>query len=94
LLLFSKNDNISTNSKTPTVFSATTNHILPQGEMVLDLTTWREIPFPINIRIQTQTKATGFLEGNKFQGQFNALLTYQEIKLQVGMDGAFNVHLA
>lgn len=94
LLLFSKNESISANSKTPTVFSATTNHILPQGEMVLDLTTWREIPFPMNIRIQTHTKATGFLEGNNFQGQFNALLTYQEIRLQVGMEGAFNVHLA
>lgn len=92
--LFSDHDCVSTNPKIPTVFSATTSHIIPKGELVLDLSTWQEIPFPINMGIQAQTIATGYLEGNIFQGRFQALLNYQKVGLQVGMDGSFNVHLA
>ena len=92
--LFSDHSTISTNPEIPSVFSATTKHILPQGEMILDLITWQEKPFPMNMRIEAQTIATGYLEGNKFHGQFKALLMYQEIGLQVVMDGCFNVHLA
>lgn len=94
LHLFSEHGSLSTDPDTPTIFSATTTHILPKGEVALDLTTWREVPLPMNISIQAQTTATGYLEGNKFLGQFNALLTYQELGLQVEMGGSFNVHMA
>ncbi len=92
--LLSEHDTVSIDPKNPTVFSATTNHILPKGEMILDLTTWQENPFPMTVNVQTQTIATGYLEGNKFQGQFRAILSYREFRLDVGMDGRFNVHLA
>lgn len=94
LHLYSEHDSLSTDPHIPTVFSATTTHILPKGEVALDLTTWREIALPMNIGIQAKTKATGYLEGNKFMGQFNAHLTYKELGLQVEMNGSFNVHLA
>ncbi|MDA8133943.1 MAG: type I restriction enzyme HsdR N-terminal domain-containing protein [Desulfobacteraceae bacterium] len=94
LHLFSDDGSISISPESPTIFSATTNHILPKGSLVLDLSTWRELPLPMNISVQAQTKATGYLDGNKYMGQFNALLTYQEFGLNVEMDGSFNVHIA
>ncbi|HUU17273.1 MAG TPA: hypothetical protein VMW72_08995 [Sedimentisphaerales bacterium] len=92
--LFSESDTISEDSDNPTVFTSSTEHILPKGEMVLDLTTWQELPFPMNYHVQTQTTASGHLKGKVFQGKFEAILTYHEVDLQVGLNGDFQVHLA
>ena len=92
--LFSESNTISVDPAKPTVFTASTNHILPQGEKVLNLLTWQEVPLPINIQVQTQTTASGHLEGNIFRGEFNALLIYRETNTQVGLKGSFQVHLA
>jgi len=92
--LFSESNTISEDSDNPTVFTSSTEHILPKGEMVLDLTTWQEVPFPMNYHVQTQTTAFGHLKGKVFQGKFEAILTYHEIDLQVGFNGDFQVHLA
>ena len=92
--LFSESDTISEDSDNPTVFTSSTEHILPKGEMVLDLTTWQELPFPMNYHVQTQTIASGHLKGKVFQGKFEAILTYHEVGLQVGLNGDFQVHLA
>ena len=92
--LFSESDIISEDSDNPTVFTSSTEHILPKGEMVLDLTTWQEVPFPMNYHVQTQTTASGHLKGKVFQGKFEAILTYHEIDLKVGLNGDFQVHLA
>ncbi len=94
LRLTSESESVSCDPERPTIFASVTDHILPQGEMVLDLTTWRESPFPINMNVNTQTRAVGYLESNTFQGEFEGLLAYQEIGLQVSMTGEFNVHLA
>lgn len=92
--LLSESDTISEDADKPIVFTSSTSHILPQGEMVLNLSTWQEIPLPINIHVQTQTTASGHLKGKVFQGKFEAILTYHEIDLQVGLNGDFQVHLA
>ncbi len=92
--MFSENDTISENIDNPVVFTSSTSHILPQGEMVLNLSTWKEEPFPMTMHVQTQTIASGHLEGKVFQGKFEAILTYRESKLQIGLNGDFQVHLA
>ena len=92
--LFSESDIVSEDSGNPTIFTSSTEHILPKGEMVLDLTTWQEVPFPMNYHVQTQTTASGHLKGKVFQGKFEAILTYHEAALQVGLNGDFQVHLA
>ena len=94
LRLFSDHEVVSTNPEIPTVCSAITTHIIPKGEMALNLVTWEETPFLMNMSIESQTIATGYLEGNKFHGKFNALLTFQEIDLKVAMGGSFKVYLA
>ena len=92
--LFSESNTISLDTDNPTVFTSSTSHILPKGEMVLNLSTWQELPFLMNIHVQTQTTASGHLKGKVFQGKFEAILTYHEINLQVGLNGDFQVHLA
>lgn len=92
--LFSDSNSVSVDIGKPTVFTSSTNHILPQGEKALNLATWQEVPLPMNIQVQTQTTASGHLKGKVFQGKFEAILTYHEIDLQVGLNGDFQVHLA
>jgi hypothetical protein len=92
--LLSENHTISQDIDNPVVFTSSTSHILPQGEMVLDLSTWQEGPFPMNMHVQTQTTASGHLKGKVFQGKFEAILTYHEINLQIGLNGDFQVHLS
>ena len=92
--LLSEVDTISLDSDNPTVFTSSTSHILPQGEMVLNLLTWQEVPIPMNIHVQTQTTASGYLIGKVFQGKFEAILTYHETGLQAGLNGDFQVHLS
>jgi hypothetical protein len=62
--------------------------------MILDLTTWQEQPFPQNVTVQTETIASGWLDGKKFTGQFQAILFYQEFNIKVTLDGTFSTHLA
>jgi len=92
--LFSESNTISVDRDKPTVFTASTNHILPQGEKVLDFTKGQEMLILKNIHVQTQTAASGYLKGNIFQGEFKALLIYLETNSQVGLNGDFRVQLA
>lgn len=92
--LLSENNTISEDINNPVVFTSSTSHILPQGEMALNLSTWQEEPFPVNMHVQAQTTASGHLKGKVFQGKFEAILTYHEINSQVGLNGDFQVHLA
>jgi len=92
--LFSENDTISEESDNPVIFTSSTSHILPQGENILNLSTWQEAPFPITVHVQTETTASGHLKGKIFQGQFEAVFTYREINLKIGLNGEFQVHLA
>jgi hypothetical protein len=78
----------------PSRFASTTSHILPKGETGLDLMTWQEVAFPMNMNVETQTIAAGYLEGHVFQGDFSTLLLYQEIGLKVELEGSFRVHLS
>ena len=94
LRLMSESTSLSTDSTAPSTFISTTYHVLPQGESVLNLLTWCEEPFPMNIRTRAVTAASGHLVGNIFQGKFEANLTYEEIKLTVGLTGIFYLHLA
>lgn len=92
--MLSESDTISVDTYNPIVFTSSTSHILPQGEMVLNLSKWQEEPFPMNMHVQAQTTASGHLKGKVFQGKFEAILTYHEINLQIGLNGDFQVHLA
>ncbi len=93
MFLLSESSAISVDDARPTVFASNSNHILPQGVMMLNLETWQEVSLPININVQTQTKASGYLQGLVFHGKFEAILTYQEPNLKFELDGNFEIHL-
>jgi len=92
--LLSKSEFISEEPDNPIIFTSTTNHILPQGESVLNLLTWEEIRLPIDIHVQTQTTASGHLKSKVFQGKFEAIFTYDEIGPPAKLNGDFQIHLA
>ena len=92
--LISESDTISEDADNPVVFTSSSTHILPQGEMVLNLSTWQEAPLPMTYHVQTQTTVLGHLKGKVFQGKFEAILTYQEINSQIGLKGDFQADLA
>ncbi len=94
LRLLSKSESVSSDPDNTTVFASSTDHVLPQGEMILDLMSWKEIPIPMNIKVNALTKAVGYLEDNFFHGAFTGLLTYHGIDLKIGMNGEFTVRLA
>lgn len=94
LSLRSEKDVLSEDPDRPTVFSATTQHVLPKGEMILDLMSWEEEPFPFNVLVRVYTKTAGVLKNHDFVGWFEAALHYEELESQVGMSGSFRVHLA
>ncbi len=94
LCLTSESTSVSDNPEQPTEFKSITQHMLPQGETVLDLTTWSETVIPINIEVITETRATGHLEGNTFKGEFIGIISYQNVGIQINMEGEFNVHLS
>jgi hypothetical protein len=92
--LLSESNTISMDADKPIVFTSSTDHILPQGEMILDISTWQEKPLAMNMHVQTQTTASGHLKGKVFQGKFEAILTYHEINFKIGLNGDFQAHLA
>ena len=85
---------LSIDAAHPSRFASTTSHILPKGEMGLDLMTWQEVPFPMNMNVRTQTTAVGYLEGHVFQGEFQAILIFQDMGFELGLEGGFRLHLS
>jgi hypothetical protein len=94
LRLKSAASSLSVDAANPTEFNSTTTHILPQGEMALNPLTWQEAPFPMNMRVETYTSATGYLDHHIFRGKFNAVLSYPEIRLTLGLEGTFRLHVS
>jgi len=66
----SEDNVVSTDPSNPTRFVSRRTVIFPQGERVLNLETWREDVFQMNIPCETLTTAEGVLDGQVFSGQF------------------------
>jgi hypothetical protein len=84
---------LSADPACPTVFVATTEHILPAGEIILDLATWQELAIPQNVRVCTQATAVAYLENRVLLGRFNAHLSYPNQNCEIGLGGSFQTHL-
>jgi hypothetical protein len=61
---------VSIDPNNPTRFVSRRTVVFPQGETVLNLATWREDVFQMNIPCETLTTAEGVLDGQVFSGQF------------------------
>lgn len=93
LRMCSESETVSCDPGSPTVFTSSSDRILPKGEFVLDLATWTETQIPMNINVNIQTSASGYLEENNYQGEFSALLSYKEIPMEISLEGEYSMRL-
>jgi len=89
----SDDSELSSDVSKPTRFVSYRSAVFPQGEKVLDISTWREIVLPTNINIQTATVAEGVLKGRVFQGSFGVNLNVAAQR-PFYAEGVFEIHLS
>ncbi|MDO9066943.1 MAG: type I restriction enzyme HsdR N-terminal domain-containing protein [Deltaproteobacteria bacterium] len=92
--MVSHDSSISADQENPTVFIYRNTVILPAGEKLLDLNTWKSIILPVNISCHVVAEAHGFLDGHKLAGKFITRMNYIEAQMVVDMVGSFEVFLA
>lgn len=92
--LLSTSEVVSTDLAKPTVFESTRHVTLPQGEVCLDMMTWKQVTLPMNIATVVHTMATGVLRGNEFVGDFEGSFIYQGLPQRMTTRGKFRVHRA
>lgn len=85
---------VSTDPDKPTTFIYRNTVILPAGEELIDLDTWKNIILQVNISCHVVAEAQGFLDGHRLAGKFNTKMTYLEAQVVVDMAGSFEVFLA
>ena len=92
--MISEDTELSTDFHDPTVFCYRNTIILPVGEEILDLTTWRRIKVPMNITCDVTAKAQGVYRERLFSGAFESFTRYHQFDLDLTLSGSFEVHLA
>lgn len=90
----STDSQLSTEPAHPTVFRYVHSIVLPAGESILDLNTWRHIQLPHNITCNVQAEARGSFAKGTFSGAFATAMHYLEANRSVHMSGSFEIHLA
>lgn len=92
--MFSTDKFISSSVNQKTTFKYNKNIILPQGEKILDINSWREIQLPHNISCDITSEATGHLDKNKFFGSFISKMKYNHIPFPIILNGNFEIYVA
>jgi hypothetical protein len=92
--MLSPDSSISTDAVKPTTFLYENTVILPKGEELLDLNTWKSVILPMNISCHVVAEAQGFLSGHKLTGKFITRMKYLEVRITLNMVGSFEVFLA
>jgi hypothetical protein len=89
----SNDKTLSITSDKPTQFIYNQKIVLPAGEKLLDLNTWREVVLPQNISCDVKAIAEGILDGHKFFGRFYTNMQY-DVGISAELGGKFEVYLA
>lgn len=92
--MVSDDTQLSEDCDRPTVLRYENTIVLPEGEEVLDISTWRKLRLLKNITCDVSATAKGCCRAGAFAGQFVSLLWYREFGLNVSLEGSFEVHLA
>jgi hypothetical protein len=69
--LFSDDQTLSTDPDNPTKFRSISSYLVPKGARVLDF------EYPQDIRVNSETVVSGYLEGTKLTGTFEAWMRIQ-----------------
>lgn len=89
----SSESKLSTNREVPTVFEYTASVTFPEGEELLDMTTWKTVRLPRNLPVRVKATATGCLDGSRFSGAFRSEALYDE-RISVCFEGEFSLFLS
>jgi Type I restriction enzyme R protein N terminus (HSDR_N) len=84
---------VSIDSARPTVFKSERRTILPKGVVSLNLMDWTKVEMPMNVTAVVRTRATGYLKGTVFKGDFLASIVYVELGRDLTLEGLFELHL-
>ncbi len=91
--MISEDRQLSSLSGKPTVFHYQDRIVLPKGEKLLDLQSWREIELPFNIVCDVKASAEGTYSDRVFAGTFRTVMRYVQFST-IEMSGSFEMHLA
>ena len=84
---------LSSDVDTPTQFESRRSIVLPEGISILDINSWQRVTLPMNVHCVTTTTARGHLKNNRFSGDFQANLFYQSTRLNVDLNGEFEIFI-
>jgi hypothetical protein len=91
--MISTDSQLSVNKERPTVFVYENRVILPAGERLLDLQSWKEIELPMNLTCDISASASGVFDDAVFSGIFTTSMKYLG-GLAIDMSGSFEMYLA
>lgn len=92
--MYSDDSFLSSDPTSPTIFKSKQSIIIPVGEQILDINSWKQITFPYNIHCNVTTQASGHLENNKFHGSFVSIMSYSDSGQQIRLNGKYEMFLA
>jgi hypothetical protein len=92
--LISASTTVSTDPSDPTVFENTIRAVVPRGTAVLDLTNWKKAVVPLDVSVEAVTRASGYLTGRAFKGDYFGTISYLQLRVKVTMKGEFELQLA
>lgn len=89
---------LSGNPESPTVFDVVGAINIQEGEQIYNLMRWRSETAGMDMLMQYQGQATGYIAKRLFQGTINAtyLCTYPSVpslKIQIGLEGTISIEL-
>lgn len=91
--VFTESEFISSDPANPTVFTSELNYTLHKGTPLYDFTSGKYHLAPVDIFVQTNTIATGILNGDKFYGTFKVNFIMQVLRISMDMLGEFEVRI-
>ena len=92
--MVSEDTELSRDVEQPTLFTFGNVLILPRGERILNLLTWRHIELPTNVTCSVTAQASGSYRERVFSGAFVTKAHYSEMNFEASMTRIFQVHLA
>lgn len=92
--IYSIHSRLSSDRTKPTIFKLNHSVILPQGEKLIDINTWKEVVLDRNINCHVETSISGYLEENKLIGFFESKIIYNEFNFKISLKGIFKVSIS
>jgi hypothetical protein len=92
--LVSQDAALSTDAQRPSTFESQRRVVIPAGTSILDLQAWKEVAMPMQIAADVATRASGYLDGAVFRGNYSASMQFYGAPIAVELEGNFDIRLA